>query len=118
MASSSEAAEGLEAAIAAIPRIAEVIAAIPVEDRARAFGMARRLYLQTAHDLGGGEAAARNLVSTVMRHLLLQVAERDAAKQKMLKALLQELSRAEAASDTNVIWNLGQEMDVGSWHPN
>jgi hypothetical protein len=71
MASSSEAAEGLEAAIAAIPRIAEVIAAIPVEDRARAFGMARRLYLQTAHDLGGGEAAARNLVSTVMRHLLL-----------------------------------------------
>ena len=118
MASSSEAAEGLEAAIAAIPRIAEVIAAIPVEDRARAFGMARRLYLQTVHDLGGGEAAARNLVSTVMRHLLLQVAERDAAKQKMLKALLQELSRAEAASDTNVIWNLGQEMDVGSWHPN
>ena len=117
MASSSEAAEGLEAAIAAIPRIAEVIAAIPVEDRARAFGMARRLYLQTAHDLGGGEAAARNLVSTVMRHLLLQVAERDAAKQKMLKAF-QELSRAEAASDTNVIWNLGQEMDVGSWHPN
>jgi hypothetical protein len=87
MASSSEAAEGLEAAIAAIPRIAEVIAAIPVEDRARAFGMARRLYLQTAHDLGGGEAAARNLVSTVMRHLLLQVAERDAAKQKMLKAI-------------------------------
>jgi hypothetical protein len=79
--------------------------------------MARRLYLQTAHDLGGGEAAARNLVSTVMRHFLLQVAERDAAKQKMLKALLQELSRAEAASDTNVIWNLGQEMDVCSWHP-
>jgi hypothetical protein len=36
----------------------------------------------------------------------------------MLKALLQELSRAAAASDTNVIWNLGQEMDVGSWHPN
>jgi hypothetical protein len=37
-----------------------------------------------------------------MRLLLRQVAELDFAKQKMLKALLQELARAESGTDNSV----------------
>ena len=44
--------EVLQAAMAGIPKIAEAIAAIPAENRARAFDAAERRYLQTALDIG------------------------------------------------------------------
>jgi len=91
MATRSEADKALEAAMATVPRIAKIIAAIPARDRAKALGAAERRYLQTARQLGGGEGPARNWVSSVMRHLHSEVAERDFARQKMLKALLREL---------------------------
>lgn len=55
MASISEQEEILEAAVAGIPRVAEVVASIPEEDREMAFEAAERSYLQTAHDLYRGE---------------------------------------------------------------
>lgn len=65
--------EILEAAIAGLPRIAEVIASIPTELRPRAFDAATRSYLQTAHDLGYAETAARKWAAAVMFRLRAQV---------------------------------------------
>jgi hypothetical protein len=101
MASSFEANKVLEAAMTAIPRIAEAVAAIPPENRETALDAAARRYLQTAYDLGGGEAAARAWATTVMRHLLSHVAEQDLERQKMLKGLLRELELVQAESGTN-----------------
>jgi hypothetical protein len=40
--------EALSAAIAGLPKIAELIAAVPAEDRARALEAAEKSYVQTA----------------------------------------------------------------------
>ena len=48
MAVSSQEDEFLEAAVAAIPRIAELIAALPSEERAGALEVADRQFLQSA----------------------------------------------------------------------
>ena len=52
MAVSSQEDEFLEAAVAAIPRIAELIAALPSEDRAGALEVAERQFLQSAEEFG------------------------------------------------------------------
>ena len=62
MASISEQEEILEAAVAGIPKVAEVVASIPEEDRETAFEAAERSYLQTAHDLYRAGGVARNQV--------------------------------------------------------
>jgi hypothetical protein len=50
----AEEGEVLSAAIAGLPKIAELIATVPAEDRARAMEAAEKSYLQTAHTLVDG----------------------------------------------------------------
>lgn len=95
--------EVLQEAVAGIPRIAEAIAAIPAENRARAFDGAERRYLQTAPDIGGGEVTARDWVSAVMLHLRAQVVELDFATQKLLKALHEELAPPGPEADNSSV---------------
>jgi hypothetical protein len=61
MASKSEKAELLEAAVAGIPRAAQAIAAIPAKHQAKALEAAEQGYLQTVQDLGYAEAAPLKL---------------------------------------------------------
>jgi hypothetical protein len=89
MASSSE--EVLEAAVARIPEIARIIAALPVEDQPSAFDVAERSYLRTAKYLGGADDLAQRWASAVMYRLREQVEERVLAKSKLLTALYEEL---------------------------
>jgi hypothetical protein len=91
MASSSEEAEVLEAAVAGIPKIAQIIAFMPVEDRASALDAAERSYLQTARDLGGAENLAQNWASAVKFHLQAAVGEQVLANSRLLNALHKEL---------------------------
>ena len=91
MASSSEAAKILEAGVAGIPEVVQIIASIPAEHRASAFDAAERSYLGTVQDLGYAEDAGQNWVSAVMFGLQAEVEEQGSAKQKLLKALHEEL---------------------------
>jgi len=73
--SNLEKEEILEATIAGMPRVAEAIAAVPIEHRARALDAAEQSYLQTLQDLGYAEAATRKWVSAVMFQLLEKMEE-------------------------------------------
>ena len=81
MASTSEEEEILEAAAAGIPRVAEVLAAIPEEDRARALDAAECSYRQTMLDLGYDEGPVQGWVSAMMLRLQAEVEEQESAKQ-------------------------------------
>jgi hypothetical protein len=85
MASSSEEEDILEAAVAGIPRVAEVVASIPGEDRARALDAVERSYRQTVRDLGYEEAPIQSWISAVMLRLQAEVRKQESAKQKILK---------------------------------
>jgi DNA-directed RNA polymerase specialized sigma24 family protein len=63
----------LEVAVAAIPRITEIITAFPAEHRTGALEVAERRYMEAARDFGCVEGAARSRVSEVMRNLRTQV---------------------------------------------
>ena len=69
MASNSESEQILEMAIAGISRVAQAIAAMPAEDRARALEAAERSYCQTALDLGYGETQAESWAAALMFRL-------------------------------------------------
>ena len=69
MAFNLEEDEVLSAAIAGVPKIAELIATVPAEDQARALEAAEKSYLQTARALGYGDADARQWASAVMFRL-------------------------------------------------
>ena len=51
--------EALSAAIAGLPKIAELIAAVPTGDRVRALEAAEKSYMQTALNLGYDDAGAQ-----------------------------------------------------------
>ena len=63
----------LEVAVAAIPRITEIITAFPAEHRTGALEVAERRYMEAARDFGCVEVTARSRVSEVMRSLRTQV---------------------------------------------
>lgn len=69
MTSSSESERILEMAAAGIPRVAQAIAAISVEDRIKALEAAERSYCQTALDIGYGEAQAEGWAAALMFQL-------------------------------------------------
>jgi hypothetical protein len=73
--------EILSAAIAGVPRVAELIAMVPAEDRSRALLAAEKSYLETAHTLGYQDADAQQWASTVMSRLQI---EEDSYKLRML----------------------------------
>jgi hypothetical protein len=61
--------EVLSAAIAGIPRVAELIATVPDDDRSRALEAAEKSYLETARTLGYQDADALEWASAVMSRL-------------------------------------------------
>ncbi len=81
MASISEEEEILEAAVAGLPRVAEVLASIPEEDRARALEAAESAYRGTVRDLGYEEGAAEAWVSAIMVRLQAEVSEQESVNQ-------------------------------------
>jgi len=60
------------AAIAGIPRIVELIATVPDEDRSRVLEAAEKSYIHTAHSLGYQDADAQQWASAVMSRLLIE----------------------------------------------
>ena len=90
MAVSSQESEFLETAVAAIPKIVDLIAALPFPDRAEALELAERKFLRSAEEYGCAESESRHWAAAVMRILRERVEELVLAKQK-LQALYEEL---------------------------
>ena len=77
-------------AVAAIPRVTEIIQGFPPDDRAGALETAERSFMAAALDYGCTEITARSRVSAVMRRLRGRL-ERHRASEKKLQALLHRL---------------------------
>ncbi len=73
---SSEEDKFVEAASAALPRIAEIIAAFPPEHRAGALELAKRRYVQAAREFGCTQAETERWVAAIMRKLRIRVEEK------------------------------------------
>jgi Mg/Co/Ni transporter MgtE len=101
MASNLEKEEILEAAIASVPRVAQVIEALSAEDQVRALDAAKQSYLQTAQDLGYAERPAQEWVTEVMFRLRLKMERERWAKRMRLKILHSELIRARSGAVEN-----------------
>src|SRR6476659_1161157 len=69
MTSTAEEKAFINVAVAAIPRVAEIILGFPPDDQAGALEMAERRFLAAASDYGCTEIAARSRVSVIMRRL-------------------------------------------------
>jgi len=83
----------LTAAVAALPRIAEIISGYAPDDRAGALEIAQRHFIEAARDYGCTDIAAQSRVSIVMKRLRSQV-ERQSASEEQLRALLQSITRS------------------------
>src|SRR6476661_4132916 len=83
----------VEAVIAALPHLTEVISAIPPECQVNAFAAAERSYLRTFRQLGlsGPETWA----SSIMRRLRRRVGEASLTESDKLKRLYERLSANE-----------------------
>ena len=75
MTSGSERETILEAAVAGIARVAQVIAENPAEHWAKALEAAERSYRETLQDLGYEEGLVQSWVSAVMLRLQREVKE-------------------------------------------
>jgi hypothetical protein len=91
MTASPEEDEFLRVALAAVPRITEIIAAFPPEHRAGALEVAKWRYMQAAQDFGCTMADSERSVDAVMRELQEQV-EQLAISQGKLTSLLHKLT--------------------------
>jgi len=89
--------------VAGIPRVAQAIAEIPTEHRAKALGAAERSYRQTVQELGYEEGPVQSWVSAVMLRLQTEVRNQESTKQDMLEALQEELLQAATEVDSNVV---------------
>ena len=90
MTSTAEEKAFLRVAVAAIPRVADMIQGFPPDDRAGALETAERSFMVAALDYGCTEITARSRVSAVMRRLRGRL-ERQRASEKKLQALLHRL---------------------------
>jgi hypothetical protein len=90
MTSTAEEKVFLRVAVAAIPRVTEIIQGFPPDDRAGALGTAERSFMAAALDYGCTEITARSRVAAVMRRLRGRL-ERQRASEKKLQALLHRL---------------------------
>ena len=91
MTSTAEEKAFLKAAVAAIPRVAQIIWGFPPNDRAGALETAERRFLSAALDYGCTEMTAQSRVSAVMRRLRSRL-ERQQASEKKLQALLHRIT--------------------------
>lgn len=90
MTSTAEEKAFLRVAVAAIPRVADMIQGFPPDDRAGALETAERSFMVAALDYGCTEITARSRVAAVMRRLRGRL-ERQRASEKKLQALLHRL---------------------------
>ena len=67
-------------AIAGISRVAQAIAAMPAEDRARALEAAERSYCQTAREFGYGDAEAESWAAALMFKLRAEIEKQKSEK--------------------------------------
>jgi hypothetical protein len=93
MTSTGEEKAFLRVAVAAIPRVTEIIQGFPPEDQAGALETAERSFLAAALDYGCTEIAAQSRVSALMRRLRSRL-ERQQAGEKKLQALLHKLTQS------------------------
>jgi len=94
MTSTAEEKAFLRVAVAAIPRVAELIQGFPSDDQAGALETAERCFLAAALDYGCTQITAQSRVSAVMRRLRSRL-ERQQASEKKLQALLSRLTEAD-----------------------
>jgi hypothetical protein len=94
MTSTAEEKAFLRAAVAAIPRVAEMIRGFPPDNQAGAVETAGRCFLAAALDYGCTQITAQSRVSVVMRRLRGRL-ERQQASEKKLQALLSRLTEAD-----------------------
>jgi hypothetical protein len=80
--------EVLSAAIAGVPRVAELIATVPAEGRSRALEAAEKSYLKTAQTLGYQDADAQQWASAVMSRLTQQACTDETIELHMLGGTL------------------------------
>ena len=88
MTSTAEEKAFLRVAVAAIPRVIEIILGFRPDDRAGALETAERRFLAAALDYGCTEITAQSRVSAVMRRLRSRL-ERREASERNLQELLQ-----------------------------
>ena len=91
MTSTAEEKAFLRVAVAAIPRVAQIIQGFPPDDQAGALESAERRFMAAASDYGCIEITARSRVSAVMRRLRSRL-ERQRESEKKLQALLHRLT--------------------------
>jgi hypothetical protein len=70
---SSQEESFLQVALAAIPRVSELIVAFPADERASALEAAERHFTAASQNFGCSEIAAQTCVSNVMRNLRTRV---------------------------------------------
>jgi len=83
MTSTAEEKAFLKVAVAAIPRMAELIGGFPPDDRAGALEKAERCFLAAALDYGCTEITAQSRVSAVMRRLRSRLERQQASEKKL-----------------------------------
>jgi hypothetical protein len=84
----------LRAAVAALPRIAEIISGYAPNERAGALEVAERRFLEAARDYRCTELTAQSRVSILMKRLRRQV-ERQSASEEQLRALLRSITKSD-----------------------
>jgi hypothetical protein len=84
----------LKAALAALPRISEIISGYPPDDRLGALEVAERRFTEAARDYGCTDISTQSRVGIVMRRLRKLVEAKQTTDQK-LHALLQKLTEPE-----------------------
>jgi hypothetical protein len=91
MTSTAEEKAFLRAAVAAIPRVTEIIKGFAPDHQAGALEAAERSFLAAALDYGCTEIAAQSRVSVLMRRLRGRL-ESQQASEKKLQALLRRIT--------------------------
>jgi hypothetical protein len=84
----------LRAAIAALPRIAEIISGYAPDERGGALEVAERRFIGAARDYGCTEVAAQSRVSILMKRLRRQV-ERQGESEEQLRAPLRSITKVD-----------------------
>jgi hypothetical protein len=83
----------IRAAVAAFPRIAEIVSGYAPDERAGALEVAERRFIEAARDYGCTEIAAQSRVSILMKRLRRQV-ERQSESEEQLRALLRSITKS------------------------
>ena len=76
--------EVFSAAVEGLPKVAELIATFPVEDRGRALEAAEQSYLDTARELGYPEADARQSTESLTKKACNGALSRAAAREPVV----------------------------------